>query len=92
MIVLDNFAVRKTHRPGFKITGYVYGHTNDKFPDGSGIVTSNPVEFDRVSRVITTRSGTKYKLGRIDPAYAATYSDAENRLFQTLENKTKGVL
>ncbi len=87
MIILDNFSVRKTDKPGFKLTGYVYDHPS--FIDGSGIVLSNPMEFDRKARVIITRSGTKYKLGKIDVQYAQMYENAENRLFNTLEERMK---
>jgi hypothetical protein len=89
MIILDNYSIRKTNRPGFKMTGYVYGHFNPKFNDGAGIVISNPIAFDRINRIIVTRSGTRYKLGKINPEYADRYADAENRLFQTLEDKLK---
>lgn len=87
MIVLDNFSVRKTNRPGFKLTGYVYDHP--KFTDGSGICLSNPVSFDEETRILKTRSGTEYRLGKIDPRYAQIYDDAEARLFVALKAKVK---
>lgn len=87
MIILDNFSLRKTNRPGYKITGYVYDHP--KFEDGEGIVISNPVLFDREKRIIKTKSGTEYRLGKIDAIYANMYKDAEERLFKTLEEKVE---
>ena len=48
-----------------RLVGYVYGHPSR--PDGHKIQTTRIV--DAQGRIITTRSGTQYRLGRISPAY-----------------------
>tara|TARA_Y100000310_G_scaffold209426_1_gene210065 strand:- start:15850 stop:16119 length:270 start_codon:yes stop_codon:yes gene_type:complete len=87
MILLDNFSLRKTHKPGFKITGYTYGDI--RFNDGSWVIISNPAAFNRKTRIITTRNGSQYRLGCINQNYANTYEDAENRMFDALEKKLR---
>jgi hypothetical protein len=52
---------------GSAIAGNVYGHPDTRHPDGKGIVTSRVVSFE--GRVVTTRSGSRYRLGRIEPKY-----------------------
>jgi hypothetical protein len=87
MILLDNFSLRKTHKPGFKLTGYTYGHKT--FTDGSWVIISNPAKFNRNTRIVTTRSGSEYRLGKISQNYATAYEGAENRLFSALEKKLR---
>ena len=54
----------------FCLAGTVFGHPNQlRHHDGKEIATSEIVEIDKGSRTITTYSGTKYVLGKPDPAY-----------------------
>lgn len=54
---------------GFEcIVGDVYGHPNsERHPDGKTIQTSSLVGAK--GRTVTTRAGSTYRLGRIDPKY-----------------------
>jgi hypothetical protein len=47
------------------LVGRVYGHHRE--PDGKKVKTSRIVDAD--GRLVTTSSGTVYRLGRIDPKY-----------------------
>jgi hypothetical protein len=44
----------------WKLTGLVVGHKS--FMDGDEISVSQPVHFNRKEMVVTTKSGSKYKL------------------------------
>lgn len=48
-----------------KLQGTVYGHPSIR--DGQSMVSSKIVEIK--ARKVWTQSGTKYRLGRIDPEY-----------------------
>lgn len=73
MIRLDNwsvcFAPRDRYTPPEmsqkSLQGNAFGHP--KHDDGKHIATSLPVKVD--GRIVTTCSGSVYKLGRIDPKY-----------------------
>ena len=47
------------------VEGAVYG--NPRFEDGDPITTSSVVEVS--GRIITTYSGSRYRLGEVDPRY-----------------------
>jgi adenine C2-methylase RlmN of 23S rRNA A2503 and tRNA A37 len=51
-----------------RVDGTVYDHPT--YPDGKGIVTSHIVEVDEDNQIVTTNSGTVYKLGTVEPKYA----------------------
>ena len=73
MVILQNWrCVSCSYNPylapelrGLSLTGNAYGHP--KFEDGKNIRTSAVVLVD--GRVVQTRSGTRYLLGRVDPDY-----------------------
>jgi len=48
-----------------RLKGNVFGHP--KFPDGSSVITSPIV--GAAGRVVDTYSGSKYRLGNIEPGY-----------------------
>lgn len=51
------------------LEGHVFGSPNPSFEDGDHITTSH---LDHATgRIVTTRSGSRYRLGRIEPAYRA---------------------
>ena len=71
---LDGWAViPSTSRQGraagaVALTGTVYGYPDQqRHPDGKRIVTTRVVDFR--GRVVVTKSGTQYRLGRISPDY-----------------------
>ena len=51
------------------LIGRVYGHGSDRHPDGKEIMTSGIESIE--GRLVRTRSGSVYQLGRIDPKYRA---------------------
>ncbi len=59
--------------------GNVYGHP--RFVDGVPITTSRIVTRDAAAQTATTKSGTFYSLGEIDPNYEAAYPGARERFF-----------
>jgi hypothetical protein len=65
--------------------GNVYGHP--KFMDGEEITTSQVVGFDKSTNIITTYSGHKYKLGKVDSLYEKEFPDAYNRVIKSLGSK-----
>lgn len=46
------------------LSGRIFG--NPKFPEGSENFTSTPKEFDEINMIVTTYSGSKYKLINCD--------------------------
>jgi len=58
------------------IQGKVYGHSG-RFEDGWGIVTSDVADIrkDRWGWVVHTRSGSRYRLGTMDPKWASWMAD-----------------
>ncbi len=71
---LDGWAVvPSTSRQGraagaVALTGRVYGYPDQqRHPDGKRIVTTRVVDFR--GRIVVTKSGTQYRLGRIEPDY-----------------------
>jgi hypothetical protein len=59
--------------------GKVYHHPDHA--DGTEITTS--VIVDAHNRIVTTRSGSEYILGEVDPEYEKQYPNAKQRLFKT---------
>jgi hypothetical protein len=51
------------------LQGNVYGHGSPRHPDGKGIITSGIESVE--GRVVKTRTGSVYELGKIDPDYRA---------------------
>ena len=73
---LDNWAIVDNSTPYIApelirkyAVGNVYGHS--KYPDGHSIRTSSLVEINLKQRYVKTASGSKYKLGKMKPEYAA---------------------
>jgi len=64
-----------------RLVGDVYGHPT--FPDGHTISVSTPVSSDG-NNTITTKSGSMYKLGKVNPDYEKSYSGAKQRLINSL--------
>jgi hypothetical protein len=62
------------------LQGNVYG--NPKFDDGTFICTSSIVGKNNGD--IITKSGSRYELGNVDPAYEALYPNAKRRFFKSL--------
>lgn len=58
------------------IMGKVYNHP--KYEDGHGIITSRIEKVE--NGILTTHSGSQYKLGKINPLYLEIYPDALNML------------
>lgn len=58
--------------------GQVYGH--ESLEDGSLIYTSRVVHVNAAAGTVTTRTGSLYTLGKVDPAYEALYPNAFARL------------
>lgn len=73
---IDDWFVRPGGNPytapevaGTVVVGRVTGHPDQTgWPNGSKIQTSQIVAFR--GRVVTTASGSKYRLGRVNEAYA----------------------
>ena len=61
---------------GRALTGRVYD--DPRFENGTTICTTALVGVS--GQTVTTRSGSVYELGEVDPAYEVTYPDALNRL------------
>lgn len=73
MTRLDNWACTASGSPfqapelaSLRLAGVVTGHLNPRHEDGKSIVTSSVTGAS--GRIITTKN-TRYRLGRIDPAY-----------------------
>ena len=73
MVRLDNWSVCSAGRIRYTppelqvkaLQGNAFGHP--RFEDGKHVVTSSP--FSIKGRIVTTYSGSVYKLGKIDPEY-----------------------
>lgn len=64
----------------YRLHGKVYGHP--RFKDGDSVTTSS---IDKTEgKLILTRSGSKYELGKVNSEYEALYPNAEERLFSSL--------
>lgn len=87
LIRLENWCVTsrtidpyKAPEQGAKcLGGNAYGHP--RFEDGHPVTTSPIIKVDPDTRQVTTKSGSVYVLGSIDPRYLEEYPDAENRFF-----------
>ena len=66
----------------YKISGIVYGHSY--FEDGTLIATSSIMKIK--DGVAFTRTGSQYKLGKVDAEYLELYPDAEKLLVGTQSN------
>lgn len=66
-----------------RLQGKIYN--DDRFPNGKNVITSPPVKGNREEGTVTTRSGTVYLLGEVDPRYEEAYPNARERLFNSLE-------
>jgi len=62
------------------LRGAVYNHP--RFPDGEEIRTSSIMKKDE--DIIITFSGTRYKLGYVDPLYEETFPGARERFLKSL--------
>ena len=51
-----------------RLQGNIYNDENERFPDGSRILTSNIETLDLESKIATTEN-TTYILGKIEPEY-----------------------
>jgi hypothetical protein len=60
--------------------GTVYNHP--RFPDGEAIMTSSIMRKD--GDIVITFSGTRYKLGDINPEYEQTFPGARERFLKSL--------
>jgi hypothetical protein len=58
-----------------------------RFADGAHVVTSPIVGVVKARGTVVTRTGTEYRLGRVDRAYARLYPNARKRLFANLPEK-----
>jgi len=73
MMVLENWGVIKDRWKAPEVAGppSIKGNVyNSRRPDGHPVQTSAIVATDPVHRTVTTRSGSVYRLGEIDPEYA----------------------
>jgi hypothetical protein len=61
------------------LNGDVSGHP--RHLDGTNVTTSSIVEVDSENRVIKTKSGSCYKLGKPSVAYEELFPNATERLF-----------
>lgn len=83
---LENWAVVEEYEPytaselrKARLQGTVYGHP--KHDDGKRVVTSSIQKVDPVAKTVTTRSGSVYELGKVDPEWEAQFPDAESRFW-----------
>lgn len=83
---MENWAVVRDYDPYMapelcktRLQGTVYGHP--KHDDGKVLVTSSIQKIDPVGRTVTTRSGSVYELGSVNPEWEAQFPDAENRFW-----------
>jgi len=83
---LENWAVVQDYDPYMapedrkaRLHGTVYGHP--KHDDGKRIATSSIQKIDPVAKTVTTRSGSVYELGTVDPEWEAQFPDAANRFW-----------
>lgn len=64
---------------GTELQGLVFGHPS--FQDGNQIRTSPIVGCNSEEGELITRSGTRYKLGQINPNYEKDFPNAREKLF-----------
>lgn len=64
---------------GAVITGLTSGYPER--PDGTDIVTSQIVDFNREMEQVLTKSGSTYTLGTVHPSYEAAFPNAKSRVF-----------
>ena len=67
---VDPYQAPETIRP--KLQGYVFG--NPLFNDGDFVITSSIIEVD--GNDATTRSGSVYTLGTVNPGYGRQFPNA----------------
>jgi hypothetical protein len=69
--------------------GTVYGHPSRHFFDGDSITTSEVVSLraEGDNAIVTTRTGTNYLLGQVDPDYERAYPNARQRVIDTYAKK-----
>ena len=62
------------------LSGIVENHP--RFPPNSSIYTSRiiKVEIKKGEKIITTQSGSQYKLGTVNPDYEKLYPNAKERI------------
>ena len=86
-IKIENWAIVSPQDPytapellRFSLKGEVYGHP--RFSDGFEVTTSYIIGSD--GETITTKSGSKYELGKVKDEYEKLYPNARSRLFKSL--------
>lgn len=62
------------------LVGNVINHPRHE--SGKCVVTSPIVKVDPINKYLQSRTGTKYKLGKVDPDYEKEYPNAEERIFK----------
>lgn len=67
-----------------KLAGKVFG--DETRTPGKKIITSAIV--GKTGEMVKTKSGSLYRLGKVDPDYEAAFPDAKKRLFESLPNDT----
>lgn len=63
-----------------RLQGYVYG--NPRFEEGEHVYTTAIVGI--AGGLMVTRSGSRYELGEVDPAYEKLYPNAKERLLASV--------
>ena len=88
MYILENWAVYNDLDPykapecqSSYLGGNVYNHP--KFDNGYTITTSRILDVDPDTRIATSYSGSKYKLGKISDDYEKNFPNAEKRFFNS---------
>jgi len=82
-----SYVTAHQHNGNSGLCGGVHGHP--KFPDDKTIVTSPIEEYDAEEDAFITRSGSRYKLGDIDPEYNEMYPGAKERLIMAIRHKKR---
>ena len=67
------------------LSGNVYG--NPKFEEGANIITAPVVGYNADDDVFVTRSGSKYKLGKMDSEYAEMFPEAKSKLISAADKR-----
>lgn len=76
-IVIENPFTGQSH-----LSGNVYGHPT--YRDGISVVTSPVTGGNSKEKIITTLSGSRYILGKVNEEYEKTFPNAEERVWKAI--------
>ena len=78
LVADDPYKAPELQRPSLR--GEVYGNPN--FDDGTIVITSTVMSVDVTTQSATTRSGSVYELGEVDPEWEKLFPNAKERFFK----------